>query len=335
MSLPSDITLVTGASGLTGRHLVRYLSQQGERVRALYHTNAPDDELQDLPGVEWVQCDLLDIFAIEEVIEGVNEIYHCAGIVSFQAKDKERVLHFNIEATANIVNAALDHGVRKLVYMSSVAALGRRTEEKEITEEEQWEESKYNSVYALSKHLAEMEVWRGAGEGLGVAVVNPGIILGEGNWDANGSSSLLKVVHKEFPYYTQGVNGWVDVQDVVRAVYLLMKSERKEERYILCAGNFSYKEIFTLMAAAMDRKPPRIKAGKLMSAIVWRLSVLKSALTGKPSTITKETARTAQKAVYYNNRKFINHFPDFVYTPLKDTINRISAAFLKDHFLKN
>jgi len=324
-----NIVLVTGASGFVGSHLTRYLSGKGEQVRALYNTRRPSSELERLPGVTWMKCDLLDIFDVEEAMRDVTEVYHCAAIVSFQRRDKARLLHFNVESTANIVNEALERGVHKLVYVSSVAALGRSKEGEEITEEEQWEESRYNSVYAESKHLAELEIWRGQGEGLRAAVINPGIIIGEGDWD-NGSAALVKVVHSEFPYYTQGINGWVDVLDVARALYMLMKSEVSGERFILSAGNFSYKEVFTMMAEAMDRKPPHKPAGRLMSGIVWRLSALKSLLTGKPATITKETATVAQRKALYNNNKLLKALPEYSYTPFRHTIERIAKSYLNE-----
>jgi len=329
-----NIVLVTGASGFVGSHLVRYLSGRGETVRALYNSRPPNDELQQLPGVSWLKCDLLDVYDVEEAMDGVTEVYHCAAIVSFKKEDKAQLLHFNTESTANVVNEALERNVRKMIYVSSIASLGRSKEGEEITEEEQWEESKYNSVYAESKHLAELEVWRGQGEGLQAAVVNPGIILGEGDWDT-GSSNLVKVVYKEFPYYTGGINAWVDVMDVAKAMYMLMKSDITGERFIVSAGNFSYKEVFTTMAGAMNRKPPRKLAGKFLSGIVWRLSVLKSKLTGAPATITKETARTAQRRALYNNQKLLKALPGFTYTPFQNSIERIARAYLDDEKLKS
>lgn len=333
MSSQDDIVLVTGASGLLGSHLIQYLSEKGERVRALYNSTEPSAEQKKLHRVEWVQCDLLDVFEVEGVFENITEVYHCAAIVSFNGKDKSRLLHMNVESTANIVNQCLESGIRKLVYASSVGAIGRTAKEGEITEEQQWEESKYNSVYAKSKYYAELEVWRGIGEGLDAVMVNPTVILGEGDWDKT-SSALFKTIYKEFPYYTSGVNGWVDVKDVVKAMYSLMQSEISAERFIVCEGNYSYKEMFTMMAEAMNRKPPYRKAGKLASSIVWRLSALKSLITGKPSTITRETAITAQRKVYYNNSKLKTCLPDFQYTPMKSTIDRISEHFLRDKQVK-
>jgi nucleoside-diphosphate-sugar epimerase len=329
LTAASNITLVTGASGFLGRHLVRYLSQQGHTVRALYNNNPPAEDLKSLDNVSWEKYDLLDIYDVETAMQDVSDVYHCAAIVSFHPKDKERMLHFNIESTANIVNQALEQGIRKLAYVSSIASLGRNAATNEITEEEQWEESSYNSVYSFSKHTAELEVWRGNGEGLDTIIVNPGIILGEGNWD-EGSARLIKVAYEEFPFYTRGINGWVDVQDVVAVIYQLMHSDITDERFILCEGNHSYHDIFNTMADALGRKKPRYHANAFMTSLVWRWQMLKNRLTGQNITITKETARTAHKQSFYNNTKLQQYLPDFRYTPIQQTIKRMAEAFLAE-----
>jgi nucleoside-diphosphate-sugar epimerase len=324
------MVLVTGASGFIGQHLVRFLSSKGEDVRALYNRNAPSAELRELPNVDWYKYDLLDIYDVAEAMYEVDEVYHCAARVSFDPAHRDEMMHFNVESTANLVNQALEQGIRKMIYVSSIAALGRATESGiEINEDVEWEESKHNSVYSQSKYFAEMEVWRGIGEGLNAAIVNPAPILGEGNWE-EGSAALMKVVYKEFPFYTEGVTAWVDVADVVKAMYELMKSEVHSERFIISVGNHAYKEVFTIMAQALDKKPPHIRATRFMSGLVWRWNALKNAITGKPVTITKETAATAQRKNYYDNRKFLRFFPSFSYTPLPETISRMAAAFLKD-----
>ncbi len=140
----------------------------------------------------------------------------------------------------------------------------------------------------------------------------------------------MNVVDREFPFYTSGVNGWVDVKDVVKVMVALMKSDIFNERFILSAGNYSYKEVFTKMAHALGKKPPDIKAGKLLTALVWRWSMLRSAISGKVATITRETANTAQKQVFYNNAKLPAFLASFNYTSLDDTIKRMSDAFKQD-----
>jgi dihydroflavonol-4-reductase len=327
--------LVTGASGFIGQHLTRLLAANAEPVRALYHNNPPSQELKDLPGVEWYKYDLLDIYDVSTAMYGVEEVYHCAAMVSFDPAHRSEMMHFNVESTANIVNQALDQGIRKMIYVSSIAALGRATEQgTEINEDVEWEESRHNSVYSQSKYLAEMEVWRGIAEGLDAAIVNPAPVLGAGNWD-EGSARLMKVVYGEFPFYTEGVTAWVDVQDVVLAMYQLMKSEVSAERFILSAGNYSYKDVFTLMAKSLDRRPPHIRASPFMSGLVWRFNALKNAFTGKTVTITKETAATAQRKNYYSNAKFLRFFHSFSYTPLQTTIEAMATAFLKDNAKKD
>ncbi len=300
-------------------------------VRGLYHSRKPDI---DHPNLSWMPCDLLDVFAVAEAMERVTQVYHCAAIVSFDPAKSDRMIRENVAGTAHLVNAALEAGVQRLVHVSSVAALGRAAAANGapglITEETHWEEHKSNSPYAESKYLAEMEVWRAMAEGLNAVILNPGIILGEGDW-SKGSARLAQIVYDEFPWFTRGVNSWVDVKDVATAMVRLMDSSICEERFIISAGNFSYKEIFTTLAKAMGRKPPFKEASPWMSEIVWRAEVLKSRLAGKEITISKASARTAQSQYLYNNQKFLQQFPDFHYHSPEDTCRRIAAAFRKHH----
>lgn len=319
--------LVTGASGFLGLHLLELLAHQPEEVIALYNSSKPSVTFSN---VVWKQCDLLDVMAVDEAMMGIDKVYHCAATVSFDPRMSQKMIAENVTATAHVVNAALEHNIARFIHVSSIAALGRgahMSEQNPITEETHWEESKLNSAYAQSKYLSEMEVWRGFAEGLSGAVVNPGIILGEGDW-TKGSAKLMQIVAKEFPWYTHGVNAWVDVKDVATAMLLLMDSNLTEQRYILSAGNFSYLYIFTLMANLLHKKPPHKAAGAFMTEIVWRAELVKSLLAGKEITISKASARTAQTKSYYSNQKFLQQFPSFQYQPMETTIARMANAFL-------
>jgi dihydroflavonol-4-reductase len=320
--------LVTGASGFLGSHLVRHLSANGHIVRALYFNTAPSAALQQLPNTTWLQCDLLDIFAVEEAMQDITEVYHCAGIVSFERRRKEELMHFNVESTANIVNEALEQNIRKLLFVSSVAALGKAAKQEQvITEEAQWEETGYYSAYGQSKYMAEMEVWRAMAEGLNAVIINPVTILGEGNWD-EGSARLIKVAYEEFPFYTSGGTGWVDVLDVVKAAYMLMQSDIQDERFIVSAGNYPFKDIFTMMAREMGRKPPHIRAGRLLAGLLWRWNEFRSSLFGAKISVTKETARAARRTVRYSNAKLLEHLHGFEYQPVTETISRMAKAYM-------
>lgn len=320
--------LVTGASGFLGQHLLQALAQGNQQVRALYHSRA---QQVSHANIQWQSCDLLDLFAVADAMKGIDKVYHCAATVSFDSRQRNQLIDNNINATTHVVNAALEAGIQKLIHVSSIAALGRsQVKEKgtllDIDETTYWEEDKNNSAYAESKYHAEMEVWRAMAEGLPAVIVNPPVMLGEGDF-SRGSAHLMQVVDQEFPWYTSGVNAWVDVQDVVKAMCLLMESEISEERYIISAGNYSYREVFTMMADALGKRPPYKRAGAWMTEMVWRLEVLKSRLSNKPATISKETARTAQLDCRYDNSKFLRAFPEFTYERLETTIRRMAAAY--------
>lgn len=216
-----------------------------------------------------------------------------------------------------------------MVHVSSVAAIGRPSSGSVIDENCKWEDHPNNSVYALSKYLGEMEVWRGIGEGLPAVIVNPSVILGGSeNWD-EGSSSLVKNAYKEFPWYTRGVNGFVDVRDVVKAMVMLMDSDITGERFILNGDNWAYRDLFTTMAHYLHKKPPFREAAPWMGNLVWRIEKLKSMFSGKAPLLTRETARTAQLRVYYENNKILEYLPGFQFTPMKETLCHACNAFLQ------
>ena len=273
-------------------------------------------------------ADLLDIYDVATAMQGITHIYHAAAIVSYDSKRKEELLHFNIQSTANVVDEAVRCQVKKLVFVSSIAALRANVEAgKAIDESEAWEESDFSSNYGKSKYYAEMEAWRGAAEGLPLVVVNPGIILGAGDFD-KGSSKLMRHVDSEFPFFTQGATLWVDVQDVVAIMMLLMESNIEQERFIVGAVNASFLEVFTKMAHALCKKPPHLKASSFVSALAARLLTWQSRLLGKEPMITKETAKSAQTISVYATDKLQKALPDFQYRSLDDTINSMATAYL-------
>ena len=321
---------VTGASGLVGSHLIQSLVEKEASVRAIYRNTIP--VFKGAEKVNWVKGDILDVTSLDQALKGVQQVYHCAAIVAFTPKQATAMLQANIEGTANVVNACINHQIQKLVYVSSVAALGRIRQDVAVDETMNWTPETSNSVYGQSKYLAEMEVWRGMGEGLNVAMVNPVIILGAGDWN-KGSSEIFKSAYDQFPWYTKGVSGFVDVMDVVDAMQLLMNSNVQGQRYIISGANVPYQEIFTRIAKAFHKRPPYKKVTPLLAAIVWRLEAIKGMITGKAPLLTKETAATAQAVVHFDNSKFLKAFPDFKYRSIDETINRTCSELKELHQL--
>lgn len=322
--------LVTGGAGLLGSELIRQLLSEGYSVKAVYNKTPLPNFNSNL--LQQFQCDILDIIGLEEAMQDVDQVYHCAAIVSFEPSRKQEMLKINIEGTTNIVNAALNTGIKKLVHVSSVAALGRIRENEVVNESMNWTEESNNSIYGLSKYLGELEVWRGVGEGLDAVIVNPVIILGKGDWHT-GSSQIFKTVHDEFPWYTEGATGFVDVRDVAAAMIALMESNISSERFIISGENKTYREIFNLIADAFGKKQPQKKVSPFMAQVVWRMEAIKSWFTGKKPLLTRETAATAMANVQFDNSKLLKFLPGFKYRPMLETIKDACAGM--QHKLNN
>lgn len=322
--------LVTGGAGLLGSELIRQLLSEGYSVKAIYNKTPLPNFNSNL--LQQFQCDILDIIGLEEAMQDVDQVYHCAAIVSFEPSRKQEMLKINIEGTTNIVNAALNTGIKKLVHVSSVAALGRIRENEVVNESMNWTEESNNSIYGLSKYLGELEVWRGVGEGLDAVIVNPVIILGKGDWHT-GSSQIFKTVHDEFPWYTEGATGFVDVRDVAAAMIALMESNISSERFIISGENKTYREIFNLIADAFGKKQPQKKVSPFMAQVVWRMEAIKSWFTGKKPLLTRETAATAMANVQFDNSKLLKFLPGFKYRPMLETIKDACAGM--QHKLNN
>lgn len=321
--------LVTGGTGFLGSYLLRALVNAGKPVRALYRQRIPD-QLQDIQHkIQWVQGDILDVMSLEDAMQDVKQVYHCAAVVSFLPENRQQLMQVNASGTANVVNMALDAGVQKLVHVSSTAAIGRAKDGDVIDEECEWQDSRYNSQYAISKYRGEMEVWRGVAEGLPAAIINPSVILGSGFWH-EGSGALVKNAWKEFPFYTRGINGFVDVEDVVKVMCRLMDSDISGERFILSAENWSYYDLFSSMAGQLGKKPPHIAVQPWLGQIVWRAEKVKGLLSGSKPLVTKETARTGQLKIYYNNQKIQRLLPGFHFKPLQQTIAEVCEAYRQE-----
>jgi len=319
----SGRVLVTGGAGLLGKELITQLLANGKDVTAIYNRTALS--IPDHTALRKVKCDILDTMELEEVMSGIDELYHCAGKVSFDRRQVEQLYKINVEGTANVVNAALNADVKKMVHVSSVAALGRIRENEPIDESMQWTEETSNSKYGQSKYMGEMEVWRGIAEGLNAVIVNPVLVLGAGNWNES-STEIFKSVYNQSPWYTDGTTGFVDTKDVARAMIMLMGSGISSERFILSAENASFKDVFEKIADAFNKKRPSKKVTPLLAAIVWRWEAFKSLFTGTVPLITKETAATALTKANFDNGKLKKYFPSFEYTRLDDSIKNTCLA---------
>ena len=333
--------LVTGGTGLVGSHLLYDLVRSGKTVRALkrkhsntgnvekvfsYYTSSPKELLK---RIEWVDADLMDVYSLLRVLEGVTYVYHCAATVSFESTQKKTMMRFNIEGTANLVNAALTKKIKKFCHVSSIATLGRDEQGSIITENMFWKNSTDNSNYAISKFGAEREVWRASEEGLDVVIVNPSLIIGGGNWRQSSSNTFSKA-YKGIRFYTDGATGFIDVRDVCSLMIKLTESSICNQRFILNAENACFRHYFDLIHDAFGRPRSTIKAGKFISEFAWRAEKIRYFLTGATPLITRETARSAHTIRRFSNEKILTVFPDYRFISLEESVRATAKLYKKD-----
>jgi dihydroflavonol-4-reductase len=323
------MVLVSGATGFLGSYIVCDLLRQNKKVRALKRSSSTLAEFEFIAGVkniaaaqlqnlEWFTADILDLGELETAFVGVDEVIHSAGIVSFLKRDKEMMMQVNMEGTANMVNLALVNGVKKFAYISSIAAIGRSTDTSEINEKSKWEGSNRNTAYAESKYAGEMEVWRGIHEGLNAVIVNPGIIIGAGDF-TKGSGKMFETANHGIRFYTPGISGFVDVRDVSQCILQLMDQNISGERFILVSENYEFKKFYDEAAACFNKPAPKYNTPSWMAAMGYRALALLSMITGKPPLLTKETTQAAYQKYFYDNSK-IKSALHFEFIPVKETI---------------
>lgn len=325
---PKNI-LITGITGLVGSFVAKRFLEAGYQVIGLKRNTSDLSLVKDITNkITWKEGDILDVMFLDELMKDIDLVVHAAAIVSFAPKDRDSMFKTNIEGTANIVNSCLTNGVKKICFVSSVAALGRKIpvdakaeSNISIDEKSTWEESPLNSNYAKSKYLAEMEIWRGFSEGLASVIVNPSLILGEADW-TKSSTQLFKYVNEEHRFYPQGTLNYVDVQDVAESIFQLTTSDISGERFIVNSGHISFKDFFEKVAQLLNKKPPRKLISKFLTAIIWRVEALKSYLTGNAPLITKETVLSSSHHFYYSNEK-IKKSLVLKFKDLDETLNRI------------
>lgn len=317
--------LVTGATGFLGSEVALQLVQQGHHIRCTKRVSStiPAILLPFGSHIEWMDADLLDVFALEAALRDVTQVYSNAAWVSLKEADKKQMIYTNVTGTANLVNLCLLQNIR-LVHVSSVAAVGLAKPGDLITENHHLDLTTETDGYAISKLESEMEVWRGIAEGLDAVIVNPTIIIGP-NAGTAGSGALFETVRKGLKFYTEGTCGFVDVQDVAKSMIELMNSNLTAERFIISGENRDYKSLTAEIADCFGVKRPSTLAKPWMLGIAWRGAKIVSALTGNPPSIDKISAQAASVERNYDNSK-IKAAIGITFKPVSETIKEVCQA---------
>lgn len=331
--------LVTGGTGLVGAHLLWHLVQEHQVIRAIHRRGSNLQEVakvfsyyseqpkQYFERISWVEADITDLPALESAFDGIDRVYHAAALISFDPGDFELLMKTNAEGTANMVNLSIAHSVKKFCYVSTIGTIGRSSNGDPATEETEWTPDNTN-VYAQSKYAAEMEVWRGAQEGLEVVMVNPGVILGPGFWDS-GTGDLFQTASKGYRFYPPGGTGFVSVHDVVRMMTLLMNADIVNQRYIAVAKNLTFEEILSRLCPLLGQSKPskrllfwQLELGRIAD-VVW------SFFSGAGRRITRASIHSMKHRDDYSNRK-AREALSFEFESLDPIIEFSCARFMEE-----
>ena len=311
--------LVTGGTGFVGSYIVRKMVRLGyTQVQVLHRDGSDRSLLHDVADrVHWVDGNIVDVVGIYDLVSKVQVVIHAAAMVSFLPRDRDKLMKTNMEGTANIVNAAIEHQIDRLIYISSIATLGRKPG-KAINEMTEWSSEDNPSPYAESKYHAEMEVWRGAAEGLPVAILNPSLVIGSGFWQ-KGSASMVRQIQIGLRFYPTGGTGFVDVRDVADATIRILEGDYLGKRYLLSGENQSFQWLFREIARHLDVKAPSISLSPWLREIAFWGSKLVAGLSADAKVISRATLKNASEQLLFDASKSVEEL-GMQYRPLEETV---------------
>lgn len=333
------MNLVTGATGILGSHILLKLLLEQKPVMALKQKNSDIQKVKRLfsyytkdadslfEKIKWIEGNVCDIFSFEEALEEAAAVFHCAGFVSFDKRERKKLFTINEQGTANVVNACLRKNI-PLCHVSSIATLHNLDYNSELTEEVFWKRSGRESDYAISKYNAEREVWRGIEEGLKAVIVNPGVILSPGFWNQS-SSKMFTTCHKGNLFYTDGNAGYVAAEDVADAMIRLMEKRLYGNRYILVEGNYTFKNIFDQIQSGFNKTKPFINASRFTLHLGRIADGIVSGITGRERVLTKALINSALNRQTLSNKK-IKATINMEFQPVNHVISRICGIYLEE-----
>lgn len=331
--------LVTGATGILGRVIVLDLLQKGKNVRAVkrkssntedvknsyrFYTDQPEEYFNK---IDWVDADFDDISSLENILEGIEEVYHCAAKVSFHPNDRKEMYRTNLEGTKNLLYAAQNSTVKKFCFISSIAVLDGLNEQGEIDEDSNYNPKIGHSSYAKSKHFSEMEVWRSSAEGLSTVIVNPGVIIGSGNW--NSSSGEVFKTFEKFPYTMSGSSSYVDVRDVADISIQLMDKNVFGQRFILVSENKRFAEIANFVRKKLGKSPAKILSNTVLK-VGYVLNLLFGWLIPSLKIITKINIEAVTSHFIVSSKK-VREELQFTFIPVEKSLDFHLKNYISDH----
>tara|TARA_B100000963_G_scaffold329564_1_gene319016 strand:+ start:21870 stop:22823 length:954 start_codon:yes stop_codon:yes gene_type:complete len=285
--------LITGGTGFLGSNILFSLAKE-KKIISLYRSQSKIDLVKKFfkkkstkgqiffKNIIWKKCDILNFSELDDVFKQVNYVIHCAGLVSFFDYDKKKLNEINLTGTSNIVNLSIKHKIKKMIFVSSIAALTNDNLNKYSTNEN---DKELNSYYGFTKKMAELEIWRASQEGIYVNIVSPGVILGDG---VNNKlyKSIYKYTRKKILFYTDGILSIVKIEDVVNSIVKLLNSNIKNQKIILVSKNVKFLDFLYFSTKKNNYKQYYLKLPKYIFIILIALEKFSSVLLFRKSILS-------------------------------------------------
>lgn len=327
------MNLVTGSTGILGANLIWELVLQNKPVIAAKQSTSSLNNIKELfrinnntehenyfNKITWIDLDLFDIHEIEETLikYKITTVYHCAGLVSFSDKDKEKLFKVNEYATANLVDACLVFPSIHLCHVSSIATINNSDYQSTLDESVFWKTSGHESFYAISKYNGERQVWRGIEEGLSAVIVNPGVILSLG-FNLHGSNKIFELSEKGSAYYPTGFSAYVAASDVAQCMIKLIELKVSGQRYIICENNYSHKDIIHTVQHQINKPLSTKEANFTHLYLLYLTSKFLNFFRFRAISFSKASIFSLLNLQNYSNAKVIKE-TGHIFKPVKNLI---------------
>jgi dihydroflavonol-4-reductase len=318
--------LVTGGTGFVGAHVVRALLDRGRAVRCLVRAGSRRSNLEGLP-VEFAAGDVLDRESLRCAVRGVDTVYHCAADYRLYARDPRAIYETNVTGTDNVLRSARDAGVERIVYTSSVGALGLTSDGSPADETTPSPSEAMIGHYKRSKHEAERVAEKWAADGLPVIIVNPSTPVGELDVKPTPTGQMIvDFLNRRMPAYVDTGLNLVDVRDVAQGHILAAQRGKAGEKYILGNRNMTLKEILDTLSRLTGIRSPKVRLPHWIPLAVAAVQTSGARLTGGVPRVPLEGVRMSRHRMFFDASKAVRELA-LPQTPVEEALERAVGWF--------
>ena len=315
------MALVTGGTGFVGAHVVRALLARGRAVRCLVRPGSRRGNLDGL-RVELVEGDLGDPGSLFRALAGMETLYHCAADYRLWAKDVRQLYRTNVTGTENVLAAAAGASVARVVYTSSVGALGLAPDDASADERTPVSREDVVGHYKKSKYDAERVAEAWVRRGLPVVIVNPSTPVGERDIKPTPTGQMIvDFLNRRLPAYVDTGLNLIDARDVAEGHLLAAEKGRVGERYILGNRNMTLKEILDALARLTGIPSPRLRLPHAVPLVAAAAGTWLANLTGRPPRVSLESVRMSRHKMFFDAGKAVREL-GLPQTPVEEALSR-------------